>query len=167
LLVLLFVSALLVVRLIVGGTGPGGGKFTIGRFVLSASNLDSVQLKAWLLFMVGVGVATSGGIIYLLRRVFDNMTRAEIFTADNVRHIRRISLIILGVGVWQFVMPVLDAMLFANSAFAPASVTFSVPVALLPFLVAGFIYLVSWIMEVGLGVSTEAAELRRDAELVV
>jgi hypothetical protein len=35
------------------------------------------------------------------------------------------------------------------------------------FGIAGVIFLASWIMQVGLGVTNEAAELRRDAELVV
>jgi len=167
LLVMLMISSLLVVSMVVNGPGPGGAKITIGRFVLSASDLDSVRLKIWLLFMIGTGVAISAGIIYLLRRVFDNMAHAEIFSADNVRHIRRIGLLILAVGVLQLVMPVLDAILLADSAFDDHSLTISFPAALVPFLAAGFIYLVSWIMQVGLGVTTEAAELRRDAELVV
>lgn len=167
LLVMLTVSSLLVLSMVVNGPGSAGVKIAIGRFVLSASSFDSVQLKAWLLFMIGTGVAISAGIIYLLRRLFDNMAHADIFSADNVRHIRRIGLMILAIGVLQLVMPVLDAMWFADSAFDDHGLTISFPAALVPFLASGFIYLISWIMEVGLGVTTEAADLRRDAELVV
>ena len=171
LLALLALSCAWVAIDVIGAPGSSATKFTVGRYVIRADQLSSGLLKTWLLVVIATGGAISAGILYLLRRVFDNMARGEIFSAGNVRHIRSIGAFILAVGVLQFTIPAINALMHAMGAFdaAFATITPSIvsPGVLVPFGVAGLIFLVSWIMAVGLGVSEEATELRRDAELVV
>ena len=169
-LAFLAASFLLVTRLIVTGPHSDANRFTIGNHVFSTSDIDSAGIKAGLLVMVGIGVALAGTIIYLLRRIFANMARGEIFNAGNVRQIRAIGAVILAIGILNIVAPVVTAALSARGILGPSvgpEFALRFPDVLAPFAVAGIIYLASWIMLVGLGVSEEAAELRRDADLVV
>jgi hypothetical protein len=172
LLVLLAASCALVFASIAGSPGLGGVRFSVGNFVIASDHVDGAALKGWLLIIMTLGLCASAAIIYLLRGVFANMARGEIFSAGNVRYIRRIGFIILCIGALQLAVPAINAMLMANGVIDRGKVTIepggiSLPGSLVPFAVAGLIFLVSWIMQVGLGVSEEAAELRRDAELVV
>jgi len=172
LLVLLGLSTLLVLFTVFASPGSSKVKFLVGSFTITSDQVDSVALKVWLLVIITAALGIAASIIYLLRRVFANMARGEIFSAGNVRHIRSIGLFIVCIGVLQLLVPVVNATLAANGVIDPDQVIIDpkgifVPGALLPFAVAGLIYLVSWIMQVGLGVSEEAAELRRDADLVV
>jgi hypothetical protein len=170
LLAFLAASFLLVTRLIVTGPHADRARFTIGDHVFSTSDIDSVGVKAGLLVMVALGAALAGIIIYLLRRIFANMARGEIFDAGNVRHIRTIGLVILAIGILNIVVPIVSAALSARGILGhsvPPEFTIRLPGVLAPFAMAGIIYLASWIMLVGLGVTEEAEELRRDADLVV
>jgi hypothetical protein len=172
LLVLLGLSTLLMLFTVLDSPGSSKVKFLVGSFTITSDQVDSVPLKAWLLLIITSALGIAASITYLLRCVFDNMARGEIFSAGNVRHIRNIGFIIVCIGVLKLLVPVVNAMLAANGVIDPGQVVIDpkgifVPGALLPFAVAGLIYLVSWIMQVGLGVSEEAAELRRDADLVV
>jgi len=88
-----------------------------------------------------------------------------------VRHVRHLAFIIIATGFLQLGMPLINGVLLMVGAFEPAHVFIHpgvrLPGILTPFGVGLLIYLASWIMQVGLGVTDEAAELRRDAELVV
>jgi hypothetical protein len=167
----LVASLLLVIKLIVTGPHSDGSAFTIGPRVFPGSEIDGVGVKAWLLVMVAFGASLAGIIVYLLRRIFANMARGEIFNAHNIRHVRQLGGALVAIGVLNIVIPVADAVLGARGLLGAANANgkFSVDLmdTLAPFAVAGIIYLASWIMLVGLGVSEEAAELRRDADLVV
>jgi hypothetical protein len=170
LLAFLAASFLLVARLVIAGPHADNARFTVGDHVFSVSDIDSVGVKAGLLVMGAIGAGMAGIIIYLLRRIFANMARGEIFNAGNVRHIRAIGVVILVIGFLNVVLPVVSAALSARGYLGPAvppQFTVRFPGLLAPFAMAGLIYLASWIMLVGLGVSEEAEELRRDADLVV
>jgi len=170
LLAFLLGSFLLVAKLVLTGPHSGGSSFTIGAHVISANDIDGFGVKLGLLAVAAFGAVVAGILIYLLRRIFANMARGEIFNAVNVRHIRSIGVVILAIGVLDIVVPVVAAALAARGLLGPAlppQFTIRVPGLLVPFAMAGIIYLASWIMQVGLGVSEEAAELRRDADLVV
>ena len=171
LLVLLALSCLWVAISVIGSPGSSATRFYLGRYEIRADQLTSASLKAWMLIVIAIGGFICAAIFYLLRRVFHNMAGGEIFSAGNVRHIRSIGVFILVVGLLQFIFPAINALMLAMGVFDATAFTVTPstlsPGILVPFGVAGLIFLVSWIMEVGLGVSEEATELRRDAELVV
>lgn len=168
-LAFLAASFLLLAKLVVIGPHTEATRFTIGDNVFSASDIDGVGVKLGLLALATIGVTLAAVIVYLLRRIFANMARGEIFNAGNVRHIRAIGVVILAIGVLNIVVPIVSAVLSARG-MGPAvhpEFTLRLPGFLVPFAMAGIIYLASWIMQVGLGVTEEASELRRDADLVV
>ena len=170
LLAFLAASFLLVAKLVLTGPHSDGARFTIGAHVISTNDLDGFGVKLGLLAVAALGAALAGLLIYLLRRIFANMARGEIFNAANVRHIREIGVVVLAIGVMNILAPVVAAALSAGGLIGPAvppQFTIRVPGLLMPFVTAGLIYLAAWIMQVGLGVSAEADELRRDADLVV
>ena len=171
LLLVLAATAVFLAYTVLSGPGTSNAKFYVGNATISADQVSGAGIKAWMLTLLAIGVALSAVIIYLLRRMFDNMARGEIFSAQNVMHLRRLAIIILAIGVLQIVMPWINGILHATGVFEPAHVVLTsgvqFPGMLTPFGVGLLIYLASWIMQVGLGVSDEAAELRREAELVV
>lgn len=171
LMVLLVLSVGIVLFALLNSPGPGRVRFFVGGLMIAANRVDSPAAVAWLLTVIGVGLACSAAIIWMLRRIFDNLSRGEIFSVANVRGIRRIAFIVLFIGLAKVLFVIGNTVLIANGLLDPFPVAvasgFSLPGALMPFGVAGILYLASWIMRVGLGVSDEVAELRRDAELVV
>ena len=144
-----------------GKPGSGTISFSIGDRTILATGIDSPQAKIWVTLAVAVGTAIAFRITYLLRRIFVALARGEIFNTGNVQFIRGIGLCILVTGFFGIVIPPVNAAVFGGSF------TFDLLKVLTPFAIAGIIYLASWIMQVGLGVSEEADELRRDADLVV
>jgi hypothetical protein len=171
LLVLLGLSVALVAFAVLTSPGSSQVKFLVGNYAITADKVVGAPLKAWLLLIITVCLVLVASMIYLLRRMFDNMSRGEIFVAQNVRHVRHLAFIILATGALQLGMPLMNGVLLMIGAFEPAHVFIQpgvrLPGILAPFGVGLLIYLASWIMQVGLGVTDEAAELRRDAELVV
>jgi hypothetical protein len=119
--------------------------------------------------VLAIQACLASGIVYLLHRTFDNMARGEIFSSRNVQHIRRIAFIVGGVGVVRLLVGIYVSTPLAGESLAPFRLNPGslIPGALEHLGIAGIIFLASWIMQVGLGVTNEAAELRRDAELVV
>jgi hypothetical protein len=169
-LAFLAASFLLVAKLVVTGPNSDTSRLTIGDHVFSVSDLDIAGVKVGLLALVAIGATLAGLVVYLLRRIFANMARGEIFNTGNVRHIRAIGMVILSIGLLNLVAPIVSAALLAHGMWGqsvPSQFAIKVPDILVPFAMAGIIYLASWIMQVGLGVSEEADELRRDADLVV
>jgi DUF2975 family protein len=171
LMVLLALSGGLVLFALFDNPESGRVSFVVGGLEIAADQVNSAAARIWLLTVISSGLACSGAIIWMLRRIFDNLSRGEIFSLANVIELRRISLMVLLIGMGQMLLPFGNATLSANGWFGSAQVAmssgFRLPGLLTPFAVAGIVYLASWIMRVGLGVSDEAAELRRDAELVV
>jgi hypothetical protein len=171
LMLVLVASCLQVAYAIITASGPGGPGFYVGSHIVAAARFDVPQVKAWLLVLVTMGGFLSIAIVYLLRRLFGNLARGEIFCAGNVENIRRLGHVFLGIGVMQLLIPLAHDLSRVPGLLESGRVTIqpatNAYMAVAPFAVAGIIYLVSWIMRVGLGVSEEANELRRDAELVV
>jgi hypothetical protein len=113
--------------------------------------------------------------IYLLRRLFDNLAGGEIFTGRNVGHFRNIAYLFCAKGFFQILVLFTYTMLTINGTIEETTprpgrqepedvVLFGV---FSSFIMAGTLWLASWIMKVGLGVRREADELKREAELVV
>lgn len=171
LLVLLAISVAFVIYAVLDSPGSGNVKFLVGNYTVAANHVDSLALKAWLLLVMLIGFALAAAILWLLRSLFANLSQGEIFSSSNALQIRRLAWVILIIGVLQIIMPICNGALAANGVFDPGNVSvesgIKLPGLFTPFAVAGLVFLVSWIMRVGLGVSNEADELRRDAELVV
>ena len=158
----LALTAWLAFRLLSGTLGVTD-RISIGSYVITGSEMHGVGIKTWFLISIAAATAIVVGMIYLLREVFVNLARGEIFTAANVHRIYLIGVLILCMGVWQFLVPFVATIVLSDATHRIRHYSFW----LTPFAVGALIILVSWIMNVGLGVSEEAAELKRDADLVV
>lgn len=169
LMVLLMISVGFVLFALFREGSTGRLSFVVGGMKVAADRAGSAVAKAWLLTIISAGLVCSGALIWMLRRMFDNFAQGQIFHAANVRQIRRIAFVVLLIGVAKILLLVGTLVLASQGLFESANVaivsSFNLP--LTSFWVAGILYLASWIMQVGLGVSDEAAELQRDAELVI
>lgn len=107
--------------------------------------------------VVGVALALTG--LYRLARLFENYARGEIFTRNSVREIRVLGYVVVAYAVFQVVMFVATLALIARGGVQwPAELRFDLPLG--PIVIAFFILLISWVMDVG-------AELREENELTV
>jgi hypothetical protein len=169
LMVLLLISVGVVLLALFKEGGTGRLSFVIGGMKIAADRAGNAVATAWLLTIISAGLVCSAALIWMLRRMFDNFAHGRIFHAENVRQIRHIAFVVLLIGVGKILLLVGTLVLASHGLFESANVAivsgFDLP--LTPFWVAGILYLASWIMQVGLGVSDEAAALQRDAELVI
>jgi hypothetical protein len=171
LMVLLTLSVGLVLFALFDNPDQNRVKFFVGGFLIAASPMRSPAVLVWLLATIAAAVAFSVALIWTLRRIFDNLSRGEIFSVANVGAIRRIAFIALSMGLANVLFLVGNIFLTASGLFDPRQVAVvsrvELPGLVTPFAVAGIVYLASWIMAVGLGVREDAEELQRDAELVI
>jgi len=108
--------------------------------------------------LVGV-VALVLAALYRFARLFGNYARGEIFTRSSFRELRLVGYIAVANAIFQGVLFIAALALAANGAVkSPANLGYDVPFG--PILVAAFILLLSWIMDVG-------AEMREENELTV
>lgn len=108
--------------------------------------------------LVGV-VALVLAALYRLARLFANYARGEIFTRASVRELRLIGYLAVANAVFQGVLFIAALALAADGAVeSPASLRADLPFG--PMLAAGFVLLLSWVMDVG-------AEIREENELTV
>jgi len=97
--------------------------------------------------------------LYRFARLFGNYSRGELFTRASVRELRFVGYVAVANAVFQGVLFVAALVLAAEGAVdSPASLGADFPFG--PILVAAFILLLSWIMDVG-------AEIREENELTV
>ena len=108
--------------------------------------------------LVGV-VALVLVALHRFARLFGNYARGEIFTRASVRELRLVGYVAVANAVFQGVLFIVALALTVNGAVeSPASLGSDVPWG--PILLAGFILLLSWVMDVG-------AEIREENELTV
>ncbi len=108
--------------------------------------------------MVGA-VALILTALYRLARLFQNYARGEIFTRASVREIRFLGYLAVASAVFQVMLFVAALVLVAEvGAEWPAELRFEFPIGTL--VMAAFILLLSWVMDVG-------AEMREENELTV
>ena len=97
--------------------------------------------------------------LFRFARLFGNYARGEIFTRASVRELRLVGYVAVAYAVFQGALFIAALALAANGAVeSPASLGYDVPFG--PILLAGFVLLLSWIMDVG-------AEIREENELTV
>ena len=105
------------------------------------------------------GLALLLAALHRLARLFGNYARGEIFTRASVRELRLLGYVAAAYAVFQLVLFVAGLMLVAGGAIeSPETLHFELPIG--PAVVAAFILLLSWIMDVG-------AEMREENELTV
>ena len=173
-LMLVLIAAGVIWTVLVVLTAPLlGGTAKIGPYVFTAAEMQSWPVKSWVLLFVAPVAALALTFAYLLRSIFSNLARGEIFCHRNARHIRSLGFLIIAGGVLKLLAPILTAAYFTIVGYEEISrremgqnVVYSFDV-IDPFAYGGMLILLSWIMAVGLGVREDAEELRRDAELVI
>lgn len=168
--IFMMLAALLIAMFVViTGRPYTNFKFSISPYVFSPDSLRSLTVKIWIVAFTSLAATLAIGSIYLLRSVFANLARGEIFCEANVRAIRNIGLLIIGSGLLVWIAPLAHATIFmfaGHDGIGFRDVTIGTD-GLAPFAYGGMLILLSWIMAVGLGVREDADELRRDAELVI
>ena len=130
------------------------------------------EQKLWALPLTGALMAAWLAVVYQLYRLFGNLAAGAIYTPENVHRLRQVGILSLIAAVLVTVLPVLWAALISaglvEASDPPQTVfPFSWSESLSAFFTAGLILLVSWIMDVGLYEKDHAAELQRDADLVI
>jgi len=97
--------------------------------------------------------------LHRLSRLFGNYSRGEIFTRGSVREMRLLGYVTVAYAIFQVAMFVVALTLSANATGEwPRELRFGFSFG--PFVIAFFILLFSWVMDVG-------AELREENELTV
>ena len=124
----------------------------------ACSNL-SPQAVAFFIVVLVVGVALTLTALYRLARLFQHYARGEIFTRASVREIRVLGYLAVAYTVFQFVSFIATLSLVAGGAVeGPLQTHAELPIG--TAILAAFILLLSWIMDVG-------AEMREENELTV
>jgi hypothetical protein len=145
------------------------GIFSPGK--IGDAGFTAVQ-KMWALPMGAIffGIWLAG--IYQLYRLFSNLAAGAIYTAENVRRVRKVGLLWLLLAALGVLIPFSWAGLVSLGVVEPSDPPkldrwISWPNSVDTFVTAGMILLVSWIMDVGLYEKDHAEALRREADLVI
>ena len=105
------------------------------------------------------GLAIVLTTLYRLARLFENYSRGEIFTRDSVREIRWLGYMAVAYALFQLVLFIGSLAFVATGGIElPPDLRLEFPIG--PAVMAAFILLLSWIMDVG-------AEMREENELTV
>ncbi len=141
--------------------------FVVGvEFYASWPSIGLTALGRVLAFAL---VAVAIAYLYAL---FRDLGRGAIYTAANVRRLRRVGAILMALGALEVLLPLLSALLLSAGVVPPEAVSYLSSLELSPqslmFVLAGsLIVLVSWILEVGRRANEDAERLRSEAELTV
>jgi hypothetical protein len=147
----------------------------LGLLAFRGDHIDSLSVKTWLIAIFSSVLLIFLRSLWLIRRVFGNLARGQIYTRGNVRLLHALGLLMMiGACLPAIVLPVDILLTETQMISVPTTSHFTLSVssgalmaALSTFATAGIVILISWIMDIGLAVSEEADELRRDSELVV
>lgn len=149
--------------------GIAGQKVLVGPYVFSPGALGPWTNRLFVMLVVLIGGALVTASMLLIRSVFADLARGNIFCDANVRRIRSLGWLSIAGGIGCWLVPVASAALVALTGHDGIAnrddSTFSMGLG--QIINGGLYLLASWIMAVGLGVREEAEELQRDAELVV
>ncbi len=150
----------------------------LGPYTISARQFTNWGVRVWVFVnYAAVYTILFAGLVHLFR-LFGNFMAGGIYTKDNVRHIRHLGLLALGLSVLRIIMPLASMALlqsgFVDSALVTQKTVYSTATPygiagpeLPSFITAAVLLLSSWIMDVGRQTKDEAEELRREADLVV
>jgi hypothetical protein len=132
----------------------------------------TTQQKMWVLPLEALAMGLSLGVVFQFYRLFGNLATGAIYTSENVRRVRNVGVLWLSWALLGVVLPGVWTALVTMGLIEPSDppkLTGLLPVweALNAVVSAGLILLVSWVMEIGLYEKDHAAELKRDADLVI
>ncbi len=143
----------------------------IGPVSFSGDRIESLSLQIWIVVIVVLNLALFLRMLWHVRAVFDHLARGEIYTAGPVRRLRALGRLLLAGAGLQIIIPALTLLLAGvHVVEIPATMHYTARLStslFTGFAAAGVVMLLSWVLDVGLGLREEADELRRDAELVV
>ena len=113
-------------------------------------------------------VAVAMAYLYAL---FGDFGRGAIYTAANVRRIRRVGALLIVLGALELLFPLLSTLLLSTGVIPRAAASYLSldlpPQALLVLLAGSLVMLAAWIVEVGRWASEDAERLRNEVELTV
>jgi len=149
-----------------------GSRLNIGIYSIRDGSLLTPTVRIWsMLFIATLFVPIFKGAFHL-RALFANFVKNEIYTRQNVRHLRQLGLLGIAIPVlagvvmavsWVLVQQcVIDKSLVAHER--PDINLLSIPAY---FVTPLLLVLASWIMEVGRRTRAEADDMRREAELTI
>jgi hypothetical protein len=162
--------------------GPTRETFVValGPYRVTGDHMMTIPLKGWSLIVVAIVFGLLGGIVLHLQRLFSHLAAGRIYTRENVRHIRHVGILLLGMALVQLVLPattfaliemgVIDRSLVAatvDGGLGTRNVLLLGSVSLSGFITAALVLLVSWIMDVGRETRDEAEVMRSEADLVI
>lgn len=159
----------LVLFLLLAVMGPIG-------IVMTLLTVDFDFYLAWpSIGLIGLGRLVEFGFVAVavayLYALFGDLGRGVVHTAANVRRTGRVGALLMALGGFEVVMPVLTAVLLRTGIVPPEAVSYLPtelwPKSLLFVLVGSLIVLVSWILDVGRQATEDAERLRSEAELTV
>ena len=171
LIALLIVGVGVAAMFILFGIAGGTEKLTVsvGPYTFPAAALKPWSARLYVVVMLLIGGALALTSLFLIRAVFADLARGNIFCDANVRRIRNLGWLTIAVGAFYWLMPLANAAYFMVAGHA--DITYrdepTLFTGLGEIINGALLLLLSWIMAVGLGVREDAEELRRDAELVI
>jgi len=150
----------------------------LGAYNVTADQLITLPLKFWSFVVVTITVGVVAWILLHLRRLFGQLAAGQIYTKQNVWHLRQVGLLMMAMAVFQLILPLISFVLVEVGFIDRALVTFvdsdGERNTLLMgwssfggFIPAALVLLASWIMDVGREVSEDAEVMRREADLVI
>ena len=166
----------------------------LGPYLVTSDHLTSLQVQAWsFVCFASFSLVALWGLFHL-HQLFKNLEAGEIYTRENVRHIRQVGVVAIAMGALRLVLPPITFVLIevgfidrtlvtivdagGNGGRAPlVGGTFDLFMngggavliggAFDLFIMGALVLLASWIMDVGRETSDEAATMRREADLVI
>ena len=149
--------------------GAPGQKIVVGSYIFSQAAIEPWSARVYVMLFVAIAGAMAIASLFLIRSVFEDLARGNIFCEANVRRIRNLGWLAIAIGIGAWLLPFTNAAYFMLTGHAGITFASEPPFfSGLGQIVSGGLYLLlSWIMAVGLGVREDAEELRRDAELVI
>lgn len=150
----------------------GDGKLRLGIYSIGGGQITTPAVKIWSILFLAILFAPIFKGAFHLRALFANFVRSEIYTQDNVRHLRQLGLLGLAIPVLTCVLMLVSWLLVQWGIIDKSLVDPERPgvnlLSLLSYCVTPLLLvLASWIMEVGRNTRAEADDMRREAELTV
>lgn len=153
--------------------GRGGdGKLNLGLYAINAGQVTTPAVRIWSMLFIAILFAPFFKGALHLRALFANFVSSEIYTQENVRHLRQLGLLALAIPVLAGVLMAVSWVLVQQGVIDKSLVTHDRPSinllsALSYFVTPLLLVLASWIMEVGRKTRSEADDMRREAELTI
>jgi hypothetical protein len=148
-------------------------KMRFATYTIATDQLTTPASRVTLLLLLAPYCFLIASGLRHLYRMFDDFTHGEIYTAASVAHIRHLGMLALATAVLTLLWPTITliplwlGIIDAQSVTRLPIIVSISPSSFVPFMTAGLVILVSWIMDVGRHTQEEAEQLRHDDGLVI